>query len=156
MGDNPIVFRDIHALASRVGEEIYVSDWEIIDQKRVDMFAEATGDQQWIHVDVDRAAEASPFGGTIAHGFLILSLCAKFTADSVKVENISSAVNYGLNKVRFLSPVRVGCRVRGRGTLAAFEPVKGGTQINWALSVEIEGQDKPACVAETIGRYFEG
>lgn len=151
----PIIIPELQALKRRVGDEIFISDWEEIDQERVNMFAKATGDHQWIHVDVDRATKESAFGGTIAHGFLILSLCAKFSAESVKVEGISSAVNYGLNKVRFLSPVKVGSRIRGRGLVAGFEPVQGGAQVTWALTVEIEGQERPACIAETIGRYFE-
>lgn len=147
-------FPSIAAMEHEVGKEIFVSDWIVVEQQAVDLFAKATGDFQWIHVDIDRAKRESPFGGPIAHGFLILSLVAKFVGDSVKVEGVRSAVNYGLNKVRFVSPVRVGTRIRGRGTLSGYEPIAGGAQIFWQLTVEVDGQDKPACVAETIGRYF--
>ncbi|WP_061168266.1 MaoC family dehydratase [Caballeronia hypogeia] len=131
----------------------YVSDWTIIDQARVDRFAEATEDHQWIHVDVERAARDSPFGGTIAHGFLTLSLVPMWLVQCVPlVARIS--VNYGMNRVRFMSPVRVGSRLRAVFAIeGASEVEPGNVQVSWLVTVECEGADKPACVAEFITRH---
>jgi acyl dehydratase len=139
---------------SRVGQEIGISDWMLIDQDRVNAFAEVTGDQQWIHVDVERAKRESPFGGTIAHGYLTLSLLAKFAQECIEVEGIKLAVNYGLNRVRFVSPVKVGSRVRASFVLGAVEEIPGGAQMVWQTVIEIEGGDKPACAAEMVARWY--
>jgi acyl dehydratase len=139
---------------SRVGQEVGVSDWLLIDQARVNAFAQATGDLQWIHVDVDRAKRESPFGGPIVHGFLTLSLLAKFALDCIEVEGIKLAVNYGLNRVRFVSPVKVGSRVRAHFVLGAVDEIPGGAQMVWQTAIEIEGGDKPACAAEMVTRWY--
>ena len=141
-------------LQARVGQEVAVSDWLEITQQRIDQFAAATGDHQWIHVDAARAAKESPFGGTIAHGYLTLSLLARFSQESIAIGNIRMAVNYGLNRVRFTAPVRSGKRVRAHFKLAAYDEIDGGVQLTWHATVEIEGSDKPACIAETISRWY--
>ncbi|MEK7737799.1 MAG: MaoC family dehydratase [Pseudomonadota bacterium] len=141
-------------LQARVGQEVAVSDWLEITQQRIDQFAAATGDQQWIHVDAARAAKESPFGGTIAHGYLTLSLLARFSQESIAIGNIRMAVNYGLNRVRFTAPVRYGKRVRAHFKLAAYDEIDGGVQLTWHATVEIEGSEKPACIAETISRWY--
>ena len=148
------VFERLADLQPLVGQEIAISDWVTISQERINQFAEATGDHQWIHVDVERAKN-SPFKSTIAHGFLTLSLIPCFSEPSIKVKSIKMGVNYGLNKVRFTNPVKVNSRVRGRFVLKAFDPIEGGAQVTMNVTVEIEGQDKPACVAESISRRFE-
>jgi acyl dehydratase len=148
------IFNDWSELAQLVGQEVAVSDWIPITQEQVNQFAEATGDHQWIHVDVERS-KAGPFGAPIAHGFLTLSLLPKFFANAMDVRNAGMGVNYGLNKVRFTSPVPVGSRLRGRMTLLACQPVdKGGVQMTWQVTVEREGSDKPACVAESLTRRY--
>lgn len=139
---------------ARQGQEIGVSDWMLIEQERVDAFAQVTGDQQWIHVDVERAKRESPFGGPIAHGYLTLSLLAKFSQECIEAEGIKLAVNYGLNRVRFAAPVRVGSRVRARFVLGGVEDIHGGAQLVWQATIEIEGGDKPACVAEMVSRWY--
>ncbi|MCX7173419.1 MAG: MaoC family dehydratase [Proteobacteria bacterium] len=144
----------LDALRNRVGEELAVSDWLEISQERINQFAEATGDHQWIHVDVERAARESPFGGTIAHGYLTLSLLAKFSQESIAIGNIKMGVNYGLNRVRFTAPVRAGKKVRGRFTLAAYDEIPGGAQLTWSVTMEVEGGEKPACIAESISRWY--
>jgi acyl dehydratase len=137
-----------------VGQEVAVSDWTTITQEQVNLFADATGDHQWIHVDVERA-KAGPFGGPIAHGFLTLSLLPKFFASALQIEESGMGVNYGLNKVRFTSPVPVGSRLRARLTLLACESIaNNGLQMTWAMTVEREGSDKPVCVAESISRRY--
>ena len=136
------------------GQEIRLGDWMLIDQDRVNAFAEVTGDRQWIHVDVERATRESPFGAPIAHGYLTLSLLAKFAGECIAVDGIKLAVNYGLNRVRFAAPVKVGSRVRARFKLAAVEDIPGGAQMLWQATVEIEGSDKPACVAEMVTRWY--
>ncbi|MEG9225389.1 MaoC family dehydratase [Aeromicrobium sp. Sec7.5] len=147
------VFAGPEELRAAVGEEIGVSSWLEITQERVNQFADATGDQQWIHTDPERAADG-PFGGTIAHGYLTLSLMVPFMLEVYRVENRKHAVNYGLNKVRFTSPVPVGSRLRGRLTLAEASEVAGGLQILWAITIEREGEERPACVAESITRIY--
>lgn len=141
---------DLRAL---VGQEIGVSDWALVDQARIDHFAQATGDHQWIHVDPVRAA-AGPFGATIAHGFLTLSLLAQFLESGFAIDDESMGVNYGLNRVRFPAPVRVGSRLRAHFRLLAFEPLPGGAQLTVGVTVELEGSPKPACVAETVSRRY--
>jgi acyl dehydratase len=144
----------IRQLASRVGEEVGVSPWVEITQERIDTFAKAINDFQWIHVDAARAKD-SPFGGTIAHGFLTLSLLSHLAERTFSFADRRMGVNYGLNRVRFTSPVPSGSRVRARFTLAKYEPLEGnGVQVTWNTVLEIEGGAKPALVAEWIGRHY--
>jgi len=144
----------IRSLESRVGQEVAVSPWMEITQERIDTFAKAIDDFQWIHVDRERAKK-SPFGGTIAHGFLTLSILSHLSESTFSFADRRMGVNYGLNRVRFTSPVTSGSRVRARFTLAKFEPIEGnGVQVTWNTTVEIEGKDKPALVAEWIGRHY--
>lgn len=148
------VFDSKDAVLSRVGSELGVSDWLLIEQSRIDQFANATNDHQWIHVDPQQAA-AGPFGATIAHGYLSLSLVSWFMPQIVDLSAMKMGVNYGCEKVRFPAPVRVGSRLRGRATLIAAEATKdGGVQATIRVAVEIEGGDKPGCVADTIARYY--
>ena len=140
-------------LATPAGTELGVSAWRTIDQARVDGFAEVTGDHQWIHVDVERA-KAGPFGGTIAHGYLTMSLVNFFLPQLIEVRGFAHAVNVGADRLRFLSPVRVGARIRGVGEIVTVEEVKGGVQSVVRVTVEIEGEDKPACVVDAISRYY--
>ncbi len=147
-------FENLSEFPALVGQEIATSDWITITQEQVNQFAEATGDHQWIHVDVERA-RAGPFGAPIAHGFLTLSLLPKFFESAMEIRNTRMGVNYGLNKVRFTSPVPVGSRLRGRMTLLACEPIDNkGMQMTWQVTVEREGSDKPACVAESLTRRY--
>ena len=145
----------IEEIKARIGSEVGVSDWILIDQPRIDAFAEVTDDHQFIHVD-PAAAAMTPFGGTIAHGFLTLSLLSRMAADAMlRPDNIKMGVNYGFEKVRFLAPVRSGSRVRGRFTLQRFEEKRPGQyQFVHEVTVEIEGEDKPALIAEWIGLIF--
>ena len=145
----------IAALASHVGKEVGISDWLQITQERIDQFGEATEDRQWIHLDPDRAARESPFKTTIAHGFLTLSLLSVLARHAISVGGVRMGINYGLNRVRFVSPVPAGARIRGRFTLATVEEIKGGVQSTWNVTVEREGSDKPCCVAEWLVRYYE-
>jgi len=147
-------FTGIADAKAQIGQEIGVTDWMLIDQERVNAFAQVTGDQQWIHVDVERAKRESPFGGPIAHGYLTLSLLAKFAQECIAVEGVKLAVNYGLNRVRFTAPVKVGSRVRARFVLGAVDDIPGGAQIVWQAVIEIEGSDKPACAAEMVTRWY--
>ena len=143
----------IRDLESRVGQEIAVSPWVAIAQERIDLFAKATEDFQWIHVDPARA-KASPFGTTIAHGFLTLSMLPKLIESTFEFSDRKMGVNYGLNKVRFTAPVPAGAKIRGRFTLAKFEKLEGGVQTTWSVTVEREGGDKPVMIAETISRHY--
>jgi acyl dehydratase len=144
-------FKDLPGLA---GKEIGVSDWLLIDQDRVNMFADATGDHQWIHVDIERA-KATPFlGGTIAHGYLTLSLIPYLSGGLLKVNGVTHGINYGCDRVRFTSMVHVGKRVRLRQKLLAAEPKAGGYQLRNEVTIELEGSDKPACIAETLSLVF--
>jgi acyl dehydratase len=144
----------IRSLENRVGEELGVSPWVEITQERIDTFAKAINDFQWIHVDPARAKD-SPFGGTIAHGFLTLSLLSHLSERTFSFADRRMGVNYGLNRVRFTSPVPSGSRVRARFTLAKYQPIDGnGVQVTWNTVVEIEGSPKPALVAEWIGRHY--
>ena len=142
-------FTDLDQLADAVGEDLGTSDWIDIDQARVDRFADATDDHQWIHVDPEQAA-AGPFGATIAHGYLTASLIPALSASIFSVETDGPRLNYGLNKVRFPNPVLVGKRVRAQATLAELVDVPAGKQLVVRYTVEIEGETKPACVAETV------
>jgi acyl dehydratase len=136
-----------------VGEEIAVSPWLEIAQERIDTFAKAIDDFQWIHVDRERAT-ASPFGGTIAHGFLTLSILSHLAERTFSFSDRKMGINYGLNRVRFTAPVKSGSRVRARFTLAAYDKLEGGVQVTWSTTVEIEGAGKPALIAEWIGRHY--
>jgi len=146
-------FQTLSELPPLIGQEVAVTDWLTVTQDQVNLFADATHDHQWIHVDPERA-QAGPFGAPIAHGFLTLSLLSKFFAMAVTLRDVRMAVNYGLNKVRFPAPVPVGSRVRARMTLQACDPVEGGVQITWGVVVEREGSDKPVCVAESLARCY--
>lgn len=148
-------FASVEEMQAEVGKEVAVSDWLTVSQERVNQFAEATGDAQWIHVDVERAKRESPFGGTIAHGFLTLSLLPKFIEEVIELPPGSMSINYGLNKVRFPAPMMVGGRIRGRFTLLSLEKIDKGIQTVWQVTMEREGSDKPVCVAESVlRRYF--
>jgi len=149
--------REIASLAelkNLVGQEVAVSEWVEITQERVNLFAEATGDHQWIHLDVERSRRESPYGGTVAHGFLTLSLLPMLVESSIHIADVKMGVNYGLNKVRFPAPVPVGSRIRGRTVLLAIEDIPGGAQMIWQVTLEREGGDKPVCVAESISRRY--
>jgi acyl dehydratase len=147
-------FQTLKELQALTGQEVVVSDWITITQEQVNQFAQATGDHQWIHVDVDKA-RAGPFGAPIAHGFLTLSLLPKFFESSLHVVQSRMGVNYGLNKVRFMAPVPVGSRLRARMKLQACEPVdNNGMQMTWEVTIEREGVAKPVCVAESIARRY--
>ena len=147
-------FENLSELRALVGQEVAVSDWITVTQEQVNLFAQATGDHQWIHVDIERA-RAGPFGAPIAHGFLTLSLIPKLFESAIEIRNSGMGVNYGLNKVRFTSPVPVGSRLRGRMKLLACDPIdSNGMQMTWQVTVEREGADKPACVAETLARRY--
>jgi acyl dehydratase len=148
----PLAIR-IADLESRVGQEVAVSPWLEITQERIDLFAKATDDFQWIHVDRERARQ-SPFGGTIAHGFLTLSMLPKLSESALELTDRKMGVNYGLNKVRFPAPVPAGARIRGRFRLAKLEKLDGGVQTTWSVVVEREGGDKPVMVAETVSRHY--
>jgi acyl dehydratase len=140
-------------LVGLVGQEVAVSPWIEIAQDRIDLFAKATEDFQWIHVDPERAKQ-SPFGGTVAHGFLTLSMLPRLTDAAFEITDRQMGVNYGLNKVRFTAPVRAGAKIRGRFTLAKLEPIDGGVQTTWSVVIEREGGDKPVMVAESISRHY--
>ena len=148
------VIKSIEDAKALVGEEVGLSDWTVIDQHRVDQFAEATSDHQWIHVDTERAARELPDGKTIAHGYLTIALIPALTGDFVHVENLARAVNFGLNKVRFYSPIPVGSRLRGRATILQARQRAGALILTSQVRIEVEGQKKPACVAETLGMYI--
>lgn len=135
------------------GTQLGPTDWLVIDQARVDGFAEVTEDRQWIHVDVERA-KSGPFSSTIAHGYLTMSLVNHFLPQLIEVRGFTHAVNVGADRLRFLNPVRVGARIRGRGEIVGVEEIKGAVQSVVRVTVEIEGEDKPACVVDTISRYF--
>lgn len=144
----------IAELSSLVGQEVAVSDWITITQEQVNQFAQATGDHQWIHVDVEKA-RAGPFGAPIAHGFLTLALIPQFFLSSLNLVERRMGVNYGLNKVRFMAPVPVGSRLRARMKLLKIESIENrGSQMTWEVAIEREGSAKPVCVAESIARYY--
>jgi acyl dehydratase len=146
---------DANALAALAGQEVAVGEWFEIAQDRIDRFAEDTCDRQWIHIDAERARRESPYGTTIAHGFLTLSLLSHLSREAVEVQGaFSRRINYGLNRVRFPAAVAAGARVRGRFTLDAVRQVDGGIEIVWGVAVEIEGSPKPACVAEWVTRLY--
>jgi acyl dehydratase len=147
------IYESVDALRAAVGQHAGYSDWHEITQEQIDLFARATGDYQWIHVDPERAAKG-PFGTTIAHGYLTLSLIPKLTSQVSRVEGVAMVVNYGLNRVRFPSPVPVGSRVRAGVVPKSVEDVPGGVQVISEVTIEREGSEKPCCVAETIARIY--
>ena len=148
-------FAHPNEMQNYVGQEIGVSDWVEITQERINLFADATGDHQWIHVDVERAKKDMPGGKTIAHGFLTLSLIPMLSQQISHINNVRNGINYGCNKVRFTSPVQAGSKVRARAKLIAAEPMdKGGVRLTNQVTIEIEGQERPACVAETMSIVY--
>jgi acyl dehydratase len=149
----PRIFENPRDLLGHDGEMLGASEWLEIDQQRIDLFADATGDHQWIHVDAERA-KTGPFGRTIAHGYLTLSLVASFLPQIVEVRGYSMGINYGSNKLRFPAPVPVGSRLRGIGQLLHVEQLDGAVQSTVRVTVELEGSDRPACVVDTISRYY--
>ena len=146
-------FAKLADLQPLVGEHIADSDWIEVTQERIQLFAEATNDHQWIHVDVERA-KAGPFGAPVAHGFMTLSLLPEMGASAMEVLDTRMGVNYGLNRVRFPAPVPAGSRVRGRFKLLRYEAIEGGAQLTFEVLMEREGSEKPVCVAESVGRRF--
>jgi acyl dehydratase len=150
-----IVIPGIDRLKDWVGRELAVTDWLVVDQERIDAFAAATGDDQWIHVDRERAARESPYRTTVAHGFLTLSLLPQFLGEAVEIQGARMGINYGLNRIRFTGPVPAGSRLRARFRLAAAEAIEQGVQTVWNVKVEREGEDKPVLVAEWITRRHE-
>lgn len=144
----------IEELKSLIGQEVGVTDWIPILQERVNQFAKATGDLQWIHLDVERSSRESPYGGTVAHGFLTLSLLPMLMESVISMPTSKMGVNYGLNKVRFPAPLLVGSKVRGRIAMMEVEDIAGGVQITWKVTVEPEGEGKPVCVAELLTRQY--
>jgi acyl dehydratase len=149
----PTVFAHPSELLAAHGQHLGFTDWLEMEQERINLFADATGDHQWIHVDPDKAKDG-PFGATIAHGYLTLSLANLFLPDLMEVQSVSMGVNYGCDRVRFPAPVPVGSRVRGGGEVISAEEVKGGVQVVVRITVEIEGSERPACVVDTISRFF--
>jgi acyl dehydratase len=147
---------DLAHLGGLVGQEVATSDWLAITQDRIDAFADATSDHQWIHVDSARARAETPFGATIAHGFLTLSLLSTLMHDAVTVSGARMTLNYGLNRVRFVSPVPSGSRIRARVALATIDDMRDSVQATWGVTIEREGGDRPAVVAEWIVRYYPG
>ena len=148
------VIKSIEDAKALEGEEVGLSDWTVIDQHRVDQFAEATADYQWIHVDTERAAREMPGGKTIAHGYLTLALIPGLTDSFVEVPNLERAINFGVNKVRFMTPVVVGSRVRARAKILQARRRAGALMLTSEIRIEVENERKPACIAETLGMYF--
>jgi acyl dehydratase len=147
--------KSLRDLRDSIGQEIVVSEWMQITQERIDRFADATEDHQWIHMDVERARRESPFQATVAHGFLTLSMLSRLLNSSIKFGTAKMGVNYGFNRLRFTAPVPAGSRLRGRFTLQALEEIEGGVQTTWGVVVEREGSDKPCLVAEWVTRRYE-
>jgi acyl dehydratase len=151
----PVKIASADSLKNSIGREIAVSDWIVVTQERINEFAQATGDRQWIHLDRERAARESPYGTTIAHGFLTLSLLSLLMQEAIQFDRAGRhAINYGLNRVRFPSAVRAGSRIRGRFTLASFKDLGDATELVLSVTVECEGSDKPACIAEWVVRHY--
>lgn len=148
------IIENLAELKKLVGQEVGVSDWHEVTQEAINLFADATLDHQWIHVDPERARRESPFGGPIAHGYYTLSLAPYLLANIMDIKEKKMGVNYGLNRLRFTAPVPIPSRVRLRATLASIEEIKGGVQATFNLNFEVEGKEKPACVAEAIYRYY--
>lgn len=148
------VLENLDALPAWIGREVACSDWLAVDQSRIQGFADASGDQQWIHTDPERALRESPYKSTIAHGYLTLSLLPHLLESCLRIDGVGMAINYGLDRVRFPAPLLVGQRVRARLALERLESVAGGMQAHWAATVELEHGDKPACVAQMLVRYY--
>ncbi len=148
------IIKSIDDAQSLRGEEVGLSDWMVIDQHRIDQFAEATADHQWIHVDTERAARELPDGKTIAHGYLTIALIPALTCNFIHVENLVRTVNFGLNKVRFIAPIPVGSRLRGRSIVLQAQQRADALLLTSRVRIEVEGQKQPACVAETLSMYF--
>ncbi len=151
--DTRVHFPHLAAMQALVGQQLATSPWVLVDQQRINLFAEATGDHQWIHVDVERA-KAGPYGAPIAHGFLTLSLLPELTATAMVIDDVKMSINYGLNRVRFTGPVPAGSRVRAVITLKEYTPIDGGAQMTTEVTIEREGATKPVCVAEAVSRRF--
>lgn len=151
--DTRVHFATLAAMQSLVGQHLATSPWVLVDQHRIDLFAEATGDHQWIHVDLERA-KAGPYGTTIAHGFLTLSLLPELAATAMCIDDVTMSINYGLNKVRFTGMVPAGSRLRGVIRLKEYLPIERGAQMTTEVVIEREGQDKPVCIAEAVSRRF--
>ena len=149
-----ISITDVRALKDRLGEEIAISDWVDVTQARIDQFADATEDRQWTHVDPSRASRESPFKSTIAHGFLTLALTSVLLRDAVSFPGLRLAINYGCNRVRFVSPVPAGSRIRGRFAPLAVDEVGGTLHVTWGVTIERAGSEKPACTVEWLVRYY--
>jgi acyl dehydratase len=149
-----ITITDVGALRDHIGQEIAVSDWVHVTQARIDQFAEASDDRQWIHVDAARAAAESPFKATIAHGFLTLSLTSVLLRSAMVFPGLRMAINYGCNRVRFVSPVPAGSEIRGRFTPLAVEELGGAIQVTWGVTIERAGNERPACTVEWLVRYY--
>jgi len=145
---------DVHTLREHIGQEIAVGDWLPVAQDRIQQFADATGDHQWIHLDTARAERESPYKRTIAHGFLTLSLVSTLMRDAIRIGGLRMAINYGLNRVRFISPVPSGTRIRGRFAPTAVEETGGAVQVTWTVTIERQASDKPCMVAEWLVRYY--
>jgi len=150
-----VTLNGIDDIKARTGQELGVSDWIEVTQADINAFADATGDHQWIHVDPERAKD-TPFGGTIAHGYYTLSLAPRFSYEIYTIEGVAFALNYGLNRVRFISPVPVNSRVRMRAAIASVEDIPGGVQLANTLTFEREGGERPVCVAESLTRLYAG
>jgi acyl dehydratase len=150
----PITYATLDELAGATGRHLGWTGWVDITQERVNLFADATGDHQWIHVDVERATAESPFGGPIAHGYLTLALSNLFLPQLLEVPGASAGINYGTGKVRFPSPVPVGSRIRGGAEITAVEEIAGGLQTTVTITIQVEGQEKPACVVESLSRWL--
>jgi acyl dehydratase len=145
---------DLARLRTQAGQELAVSEWIEVTQARINQFADATGDHQWIHIDAARAAKESPYKTTIAHGFLTLSLVSSLIRNAMHFSDLRMAINYGLNRVRFITPVASGSRIRARFTPVAVEDAPGGVQVTWSITIEREGADRSCCVAEWVVRYY--
>ncbi len=160
MDANDRIKKFLNFIQPQIGQEVHVGSWLKIDQQRIDQFAAVTGDQQWIHIDPERAKKESPYGATIAHGYLTLSLLPYLTESNhpdffqTNYPGMKYRVNYGLNRVRFPSPVKVGAKIRARTTIKSVEEVKNGVQICYLITIEIEGKEKPACSAEFLARLY--
>jgi acyl dehydratase len=150
----PRIIKDLDELKTWVGKEVAVSDWLLVDQARIQAFAEVTSDHQWIHLDIERCRRESPYQAPIAHGYLILSLLPTLFETSLRVDGLAMTVNYGLDRVRLPAPVIAGSRIRGHLALDRLEPVSGGMQAHWTATIEIENGEKPACVAQMLARYY--
>jgi len=149
-----VKIENVGKLKDLIGQEVAVSDWIEVSQSRINQFAEATGDKQWIHVDAERARRESPFKQTIAHGFLTVSLLSELGKSAMEIGGVRMGINYGLNRVRFVAPVFADSKIRGRFTLAELEEINGGVQATWGVTVERENGEKPCCVAEWLVRYY--